>query len=125
MNRTTRMLGAGALALGAFTAVSPIVAAPASAAGSCSETKWDTHPDLVSTGVYSWGDGSAIRTAGYTECTLLGRGYQGQGIDVHCRRTNANGLIWVYVRNTTTGVAGWARADTLYKIAGSAEPPFC
>jgi hypothetical protein len=53
-----------------------------------------------------------------------GQSYPGHGIDVHCSRTNDNGVNWVYARNTTTGKAGWARYDAVY-TSGSVLPPSC
>lgn len=114
MKRLTRLAGAAALAAGALTAVMPMTASAAGAASHCTEPRWDVHPDLTSHGTYSWGNGAAIHTGGYTDCTIVGRGYPSQGIDVHCSRVNDNGLTWVYARNTSTGVAGWVRADALY-----------
>lgn len=124
MKRMTRLVGAAAMAAGALTAISPMTAGSATAATHCTQAKWDVHPDKISTGTFSWGDGTAIRTAGYTDCTVVGRGYQGQGIDVHCSRVNDNGLEWVYARNTSTGAAGWARYDAVY-TTGSVLPPRC
>lgn len=124
MKQLTRLAGAALVAAGALTAVSPMTASTAVAASHCTQPRWDVHPDLISTGTFRWGDGTAIRTAGYTDCTIVGRGYPGQGIDVHCSRQNDNGLWWVYARNTSTGKAGWARYDAVY-TSGSVLPPRC
>lgn len=123
MKRFSRLAGAAAMAVGTL-AILPITASTAVAASHCTQAKWDIHPDKISTGTFSWGNGTAIRTAGYTDCTIVGRAYPNQGIDVHCSRVNANGLEWVYARNTTTGAAGWARYDAVYTV-GSVLPPRC
>ncbi|MBO4206078.1 hypothetical protein [Micromonospora echinofusca] len=70
-----------------------------------------THPDLYSGGGISWGNGTYIRAYPHRDCQAHGQGYPGQGIDVHCA-TYTNEL-WFFVRNTTTGVNGWARRDAL------------
>jgi hypothetical protein len=71
-----------------------------------------THPDLYSGGGISWGDGTAIRSHPHIDCDPpLGRGYPGQGIDVHC--AVHTGADWVYARNTSTGINGWSREDAL------------
>jgi hypothetical protein len=122
MNRLTRLAGATVIATGALTAISPM-AGPAVAANHCNQARWDVHPDLISTGGFSFGEGTHMRTGGYTDCPSNGQGYPGHSIDVHCRTLNDNGLWWVYVRDTTTGKAGWSRADALY-TAGYV-PPTC
>ncbi|WP_144433811.1 MULTISPECIES: hypothetical protein [Aeromicrobium] len=119
-----RLAGAAAMAVGALVAVGPTTAGPAVAANDCTAPRWDVHPDLISTGTFSWGDGTAIRTAGYNDCTIVGRGYPNQGIDVHCSRQNDNGVWWVYARNTSTGKAGWASYSAVY-TSGSVLPPRC
>ncbi|MCX6406853.1 MAG: hypothetical protein NTV28_08035 [Propionibacteriales bacterium] len=123
MKRSMRLAGAAAMAVGALVAVGP-TAGPAAAANDCTAPRWDVHPDLISTGTFSWGDGTAIRTAGYNDCTIVGRGYPSQGIDVHCSRQNDNGVWWVYARNTSTGKAGWASYSAVY-TSGSVLPPRC
>ncbi|WP_370187808.1 hypothetical protein [Aeromicrobium sp.] len=124
MKRSMRLAGAAAMAAGALVAVGPTTAGPAAAANDCTAPRWDVHPDLISTGTFSWGDGTAIRTAGYNDCTIVGRGYPNQGIDVHCSRQNDNGVWWVYARNTSTGKAGWASYSAVY-TSGSVLPPRC
>jgi hypothetical protein len=69
---------------------------------------------VIHSGDWRFGDGTAIRRGPFTDCDILGRGYRTQGIDVHCHVYNTNGVLWVYVRDTTTGVAGWARGDTIF-----------
>lgn len=123
MKRLTRLAGAAVLAAGTLTAVAPMTGT-AVAASPCNQPRWDVHPDRISTGTFSWGNGTGIHTAGYTDCTIVGRGYPSQGIDVHCSRQNDNGVWWVYARNTSTGKAGWARYDAVY-TTGSVLPPGC
>lgn len=109
--------------------VAPLTAGTAVAADHCNQPKWDDHPDKISTGSFSWGNGTAIRIGGFVDCTAVGRGYYTadvkQGIDVHCSRRNDNDLLWVYARNTTTGKAGWARADAVYTTNYRVPPPNC
>jgi hypothetical protein len=94
MKRLTRLAGAAVMAASTL-AIAPMTASPAGAATHCTQPKWDVHPDKISTGTFQWGNGTHIRTAGYTDCTSVGQGYPGQGIDVHCSRVNDNGLEWV------------------------------
>jgi hypothetical protein len=107
------------LALG-LTGLVLVPATPAAAAepAHCNQAQWNTHPDLYSGGGISFANGTAIRDAGYTDCSRNGLGYPTQGINVHCAEPNDNGLLWLYVVDTTTGVAGWAREDAL-TITGS------
>jgi hypothetical protein len=102
-------MGALALALGGTLAsASPAVAEPTTC------FNWTYHPDRYTGGGISFQDGTAIRRGPYAECALTGgRGYPGHGIDVHCYATNGNGVNWIYVRNTTTGGAGWANPSFL------------
>ena len=81
-----------------------------------------THPDLYSAGGISWGNGTAIRRQPHIGCPALGRGYPNQGIDVHCAVTT--GADWVYARDTSTGINGWAREDAL-RIDGVRYVPYC
>lgn len=104
----SRILGAAAGMMLAVTGA--VVVAPASPAyAHCSGH--GTHPDLYSGGGISWGNGTAIRSQPHIDCQALGRGYPGQGIDVHC--AVHTGADWVFARNTSTGVNGWAREDAL------------
>lgn len=68
-----------------------------------------THPDLYNAGGISFKDGTRIRTHPHIDCTVLGLGFPGHGIDVHC--ATETGSLWLFVRNTTTGVNGWGRFD--------------
>ena len=107
-SRLLASTGALALALGGLlAAASPAAADPAHCSG------WSTHPDVYSSGGFSFGNGTYIRTGPYTDCTALGLGYSSQGIDVHCARVNSNNYVWVYLEDTTTGTAGWSRIDAL------------
>lgn len=128
MKRFSRLAGAAVLAVSTL-AIAPMTAGTAVAASHCTNPQWDVHPDKISTGTFKWGNGTAIRTAGFTDCTIVGRGYDrgtssNQGIDVHCSRKNSNGQEWVYARNTSTGKAGWASYRAVY-TTGSVLPPRC
>ncbi|MBM6404920.1 hypothetical protein JQN72_11770 [Phycicoccus sp. CSK15P-2] len=105
-----------------------LVAAPAGGAAAdpahCSG--WNTHPDRYSVGDFSFGNGTAIRRGPYTNCDRLGLGYPGHGIDVHCAQRNTNGVVWIFVRDTTTGVNGWADPDALrYEFEVAGPIPLC
>lgn len=95
------------LAVGVAVGGVLVPAAPASA--HCSGH--NTHPDVYGSGGISFGSGTAIRTRPHVGCTIKGRGYTTQGIDVHC--AFETGELWLYVRNTSTGVSGWSRRDAL------------
>ncbi|MEV0941505.1 hypothetical protein [Micromonospora wenchangensis] len=69
------------------------------------------HPDLYSGGGISWGDGTFIRAYPHQDCQPKGQGYPNQNIDVHC--ATLTGDLWFFVRNTSTGINGWARRDAL------------
>ena len=60
----------------------------------------------------SFKDGTAIYRGPWNDCVILGRGYPVQTIDVHCKYYNGSN-DFVYLRDTSTGVAGWSRLDTL------------
>jgi hypothetical protein len=112
-SRLLAATGALVLTLGGLLAG----ASPAVAADDPHCYGWDTHPDLHTSGGLRFGDGTAIRRGPYTDCDAFGRGYPGDGIDVYCNVKNRNGVVWIYVRNTTTGVTGWAAASALYPTA--------
>jgi len=81
-----------------------------------------THPDRYNGGGISWANGTFIHRYPHIDCVTDGQGFPGQGIDVHC--AVITGTAWLYVRNTSTGVAGWARHDAL-RISGTVTVPFC
>ncbi|MFG3708998.1 hypothetical protein ACGF7U_30315 [Micromonospora sp. NPDC047670] len=99
-----------ASALALVTSGSVLALMPASPASAhCSGH--GTHPDLYSGGAISFGNGTNIRAYPHVDCGSRGLGYPSQGIDVHCATyTNA---LWIFLRNTTTGVNGWSRLDAL------------
>ncbi|WFE39420.1 hypothetical protein [Micromonospora sp. WMMD998] len=66
-----------------------------------------------------------IRTGPHTSCGSLGYGQLSHGVDFHCfasgDRVSANGrttYTWTYLKDTTTGVSGWA-ADALLDNLGA------
>lgn len=81
-----------------------------------------THPDRYSAGGIDWANGTRIRSQPHNTCTIRGLGYRSHGIDVHCLART--GALWVYARNTTTGVNGWSREDALY-IPNPTFVPYC
>lgn len=80
---------------------------------------YGTHPDMTHSGGLTFGNGTAIRRGPFTDCDAFGRGYPSHGIDVYCFIRNSNGVKWAYVRDTTTGVAGWAAESTITYASGS------
>ncbi|MEO6502233.1 MAG: hypothetical protein ABIQ09_10030 [Jatrophihabitantaceae bacterium] len=107
-SRLLTVLGAAALALGGLSvSAGPAAADPAHCYG------WGTHPDRYSAGGIHFGNGTAIRRGPYTDCDAFGLGYPSHGIDIHCFVFNSSNNIWLYLVDTTTGVAGWSRNDTL------------
>jgi hypothetical protein len=110
------VLGALALTLGgSVVAASPAAADPAHCYG------WDTHPDRYTAGGIHFTNGTYIRRGPFMDCSGLGLGYPNHGIDVHCL-VNNGGYLWFYLRDTSTGVAGWARRDTLETVFASSVP---
>lgn len=106
-SRLLASMGALALSLGGM-----LVAAEQTAADPAYCYSWGTPVDRHSTGGYSFKNGTYIRRGPHMDCDGLGLGYPGQGIDVHCD-AYMDGYQWVYLRNTSTGINGWARRDTL------------
>jgi hypothetical protein len=89
-----------------------VVASPASAHCGGHEP----HPDRYSAGGISFKSGARIRGYPHTYCAVRGLGYPNHGIDVHCWTEPGppgQGNLWYFVRNTSTGVNGWARYDAL------------
>ena len=119
--RSRLLATAAAIALGTVGAIAPATSASASPTRSAL-LRLEHPPDRHHSGGLRFGDGTAIRTGPFLECTIVGRGYPGQGSDVHCAIRNPKGKIWAYVRNTSTGKAGWVRSDAL---RGGAYVPTC
>jgi hypothetical protein len=108
-SRLLAATGAVVLALGGalVASASPAAADDAQCYG------YNTHPDLHHSGGIAFENGTAIRRGPFNVCDALGRGYATHGIDVYCYIRNSNGVYWDYVRDTTTGVAGWAAQSAL------------
>jgi len=106
-SRLLTLLGTLTLAVtGLAVSAGPAAADPARCGG------WSTPADIFSAGGFSFGNGTPIYRGPYNDCTILGRGYTSQGIDVHCYLNNSFGNLFFFVRDTSTGVNGWvARAD--------------
>jgi len=84
-----------------------------------------THPDLYGAGGVSFRSGTRIRAYPHTNCAVRGLGYRSHGIDLHCHVfMPGNPAVWFFVRNTSTGVNGWARTDTL-DITSTHYIPHC
>jgi hypothetical protein len=116
-----RLLAATSMVAMTIGILVAVTGSPASAAD-CSGR--DNHPDVYGATSITWGNGTSIRVYPNIECARAGQGFPGQGIDVHCA-INAGGaghLHWLYVRNTSTGVSGWARQDALNHPGTQAIP---
>ena len=99
------------LALAAGVLVGGVLVPATAASAHCSGH--GTHPDVYSAGGISFANGTNIRRFPHTsDCSdILGQGFPSQGIDVHC--AVETGSLWLFVRNTSTGINGWARFDVL------------
>lgn len=107
-SRLLALAGALALALGGLLmGAGPAAADPAHCSG------WTNHPDLYNAGGIHFLNGTYIRTGPYTDCSALGQGFPSQGINAHCAVVNSNNVAWVYVVDTSTGVAGWSALSAL------------
>ena len=103
----SRLLAAAAGLALAFTGLVVLPATPAFA--HCGGHS--THPDLYNAGGIHFANGTNIRRYPHIDCVADGQGFPSQGIDAHC--ATETGSLWLYLRNTTTGVRGWARFDAL------------
>jgi hypothetical protein len=81
--------------------------------------------DYYSGGGVSFQTGTNIRRGPYTDCDAFGEGFPSQGINVHCSVENSNSTYWVYVVDTSTGVAGWAAWSALNHTVGLSNIPGC
>jgi len=108
-SRLLATLSGLALVAGVLVGGLLVTASPASA--HCSGH--GTHPDVYSAGGISWANGTNIHRFPHTSaCSVVdGQGFPSQGIDVHC--AVETGSLWLFARNTSTGVRGWARFDVL------------
>lgn len=95
------------LAGGQLVSAGPAMAEPAHCVG------YIAHPDLYSSGGIGFA-GTAIRDDPWGDCDLRTTAHGGDGINVYCARPNADGNLWLYVKDLTKGVAGWARWDDLW-----------
>lgn len=104
---TARFAGALAFAVGGLLV-------PASPAGAhCSGH--GIHPDRYSGGGIQFKEGTRIRAYPHkSSCsTVLGLGYPGHGIDVHCAVKTSDLYVWFFLVDTTTGARGWSRSDAV------------
>jgi hypothetical protein len=62
--------------------------------------------------------GINIRNGQDTSCAILGEGYPGQSVTVHCTQFGGEGLIWDYLTDNTTDKTGWA-ADEFVNWTGT------
>ena len=107
-SRLLTLAGALVLAVGGLLALSasPAVADPAHCNG------WNTHPDLYNGGGIQFQSVTLLHRGPFEDCAIVGRGFHGEGINVHCKRVT-NQERWYYVVDTTNGAAGWASRPNL------------
>lgn len=119
--RTRLLAVAGTVALaagGLLVTASPAAAVPAHC------LNWNTHPDLYNSGGISFSNGTYLRSGPYSDCPGNGQGFPSQGINVHCAVINSFDYAWFYINDTSTGVNGWARYDSL-TYSKSVSVPDC
>lgn len=106
--RSRLLTGAVALALAVGGLLVP--ASPASA--HCDGHS--VHRDEYNGGGIFWGNGTAIRQFPHRACTIIGRGFPGEGINVHCAILNLRSeRVWLFVRDLDDGTRGWAEEGAL------------
>src|SRR5690349_2089043 len=104
-SRLLTLAGALVLAVGGLLAVS---ASPAAAEPThCLSNTWKTHPDLYNRGGIGFRPVTALYDAPFEDCKIIGHGFTGDGINVHCK-TVTNSERWYWVEDTTDKSAGWA-----------------
>jgi hypothetical protein len=97
-----------------------------SAAGPASATCSHSHSNIdTKFGTLFNASNVNIRSGPHTTCGSLGYGQLSHSVDFHCYtngdKVSANGhttYTWTYLKDTTTGVSGWA-ADALLDNLGS------
>ena len=98
------------LATVALSAAGMVVSAGPAAADPARCGGWGTPADIFSSGGFSFkSGGTALYRGPYDDCQILWYGQPGHGIDVHCYLQNSFGSLFFYVRDTSTGGAGWAK----------------
>jgi hypothetical protein len=125
-SRLLASTGALALTLGGLL----VSAGPAAAATDPAHCYGWSHGNYYSGGgIHFLAGGTKIRRGPYTDCDAFGAGYAGQGINVECSVENSTSTYWLYVVDTTTGVAGWSAWSaldhpgiSLSNIPGCPEP---
>jgi len=90
---------------GLLVSAGPATADPARCGG------WATPPDTYEGGGFSFKNVTPIYRGPYNDCAALYPGSSGHGIDVHCYVQNSFGTVFIYLRDTSTGVMGWSRLD--------------
>lgn len=109
-SRLLTLTAALVLAVGGLLAVS---ASPAAAGTiNCGSDTWKIHPDLYNRGGIQFQSVTLLYDAPSTECTIINRGFLGEGINVHCKVV-ANSERWYWVEDTTSGAHGWASRPNL------------
>jgi hypothetical protein len=108
-SRLLTMLGALVLAIGGLLAVS---ASPAVASDPPHCSGWNKHPDLYNRGGIGFQSTTLLLSGPFEDCSIVGRGHTGEGINVHCKVVT-NRERWYYVVDTTNGDAGWASRPNL------------
>lgn len=97
---------AGVTTLAVATVVWAAPAAAATVAPAVDCTQSPAGPFASSPGHFT-GQGVNIRTGPSTTCTVVGLGYEGQAVSVHCYyQVNP---VWFYITDKATGVEGWSK----------------
>lgn len=108
-SRLLALAGTVALTLGTLLVpAGPAAADPARCGG------WAAPRDVYEGGYFSFRSvafgGTPLHRGPYDDCQVVNVAFAGQGIDVHCYIVNQEfGTPFFYVRNTSTGYAGWAK----------------
>jgi hypothetical protein len=126
-SRLLTSIGALALALGGLL----VSAGPASAYTYPNLCALPTPTDLyIDNGSISFkSTGTNIFNGPSPYCSIVGLGYSSHGINVYCAYENTMDATWLYVVDTTTGVAGWVGPNGPYAFNRTfnrtPSPPYC
>ncbi|MEO7261823.1 MAG: hypothetical protein ABI047_11300 [Jatrophihabitantaceae bacterium] len=112
-SRLLTVVGTVALTLGGLlVSAGPAAADPARCSG------WSAPADTSEGGGFSFKNVTPIYRGPYNDCAAFFPGVSGHGIDIHCYYQNTFGTVFMYLRDTSTGVAGWSRLDDLNSSGG-------
>ena len=119
-SRLLTVVGAVALSLGGLlVSAGPAGAKPARCLG------WAQPADVYEGGGYSFKTVTPIYRGPFNDCYALPSGTTGHGIDIHCIYQNSFGTVFLYLRDTMTGVYGWSRYADLTFTSGAPTIRIC